>query len=51
MDGVYEQQPDGSLLFHPLPAPSDEDIAGGGSCAGRSRAAWGGSRGKNKISS
>jgi hypothetical protein len=27
MNGVYEQQPDGSLLFHPLPAPSDEDIA------------------------
>ena len=27
MDGVYAQQPDGNLLFHPLPAPSDEDIA------------------------
>jgi hypothetical protein len=27
MDGVYTKQPDGSLLFHPLPAPSDEDIA------------------------
>jgi hypothetical protein len=27
MDGVYAQQPDGSMLFHPLPAPSDEDIA------------------------
>ena len=27
MVGVYATQPDGSLLFHPLPAPSDEDIA------------------------
>jgi hypothetical protein len=27
MDGVYAQQPDGSVLFHPLPAPSDEDVA------------------------
>jgi len=27
MDGVYAEQPDASLLFHPLPAPSDEDIA------------------------
>jgi len=27
MDGVYAEQPGGSLLFHPLPAPSDEDIA------------------------
>jgi hypothetical protein len=27
MDGVYAEQPDGSLLFHPLPAPSDEDVA------------------------
>jgi len=27
MDGVYAEQPDGSLLFHPLSAPSDEDIA------------------------
>jgi hypothetical protein len=27
MDGVYAEQPDGNLLFHPLPAPSDEDIA------------------------
>jgi hypothetical protein len=27
MDGVYAEQPDGTLLFHPLPAPSDEDIA------------------------
>jgi hypothetical protein len=27
MDGIYAEQPDGSLLFHPLPAPSDEDIA------------------------
>ena len=27
MDGVYAEQPDGSMLFHPLPAPSDEDIA------------------------
>ena len=27
MDGVYAQQPDESMLFHPLPAPSDEDIA------------------------
>ena len=27
MDGVYAEQSDGSLLFHPLPAPSDEDIA------------------------
>ena len=26
-DGVYAQQPDGDLLFHPLPAPSDEDVA------------------------
>ena len=28
MDGVYAEQPDGTMLFHPLPAPSDEDIAG-----------------------
>jgi hypothetical protein len=27
MDGVYAKQSDGSMLFHPLPAPSDEDIA------------------------
>jgi len=27
MDGVYEEQSDGSMLFHPLPAPSDEDVA------------------------
>jgi hypothetical protein len=27
MDGVYAAQPDGTLLFHPLPAPSDENIA------------------------
>ena len=27
MDCVYAEQPDGSMLFHPLPAPSDEDIA------------------------
>ena len=27
LDGVYDQQPDGSLLFHPLPAPTDEDVA------------------------
>jgi hypothetical protein len=27
MDGVYAEQPDGNLLFHPLPAPRDEDIA------------------------
>ena len=27
MDGVYAEQSDESLLFHPLPAPSDEDIA------------------------
>jgi len=27
MDGLYAKQPDGSILFHPLPAPSDEDIA------------------------
>jgi hypothetical protein len=27
MDGVYAEQPDGSMLFHPLPAPSDENIA------------------------
>ncbi|HEY5284670.1 MAG TPA: transposase [Polyangia bacterium] len=27
LDGAYAEQPDGSLLFHPLPAPSDEDIA------------------------
>ena len=27
MDGLYAKQPDGSMLFHPLPAPSDEDIA------------------------
>lgn len=26
-DGVFATEPDGSLLFHPLPAPSDEDIA------------------------
>jgi len=27
MDGVYARQPDGSVLFHPLPAPGDEDVA------------------------
>ena len=27
LDGVYATQPDGGLLFHPLPAPSDEDVA------------------------
>ena len=27
MDGAYAEQPDRTLLFHPLPAPSDEDIA------------------------
>jgi len=27
LDGVYATQPDGKLLFHPLPAPSDEDVA------------------------
>jgi len=27
MNGVYVEQADGSMLFHPLPAPSDEDIA------------------------
>jgi len=27
MDGVYAEQPDGTMLFHPLPSPSDEDIA------------------------
>jgi len=25
-DGVWARQVDGSLLFHPLPAPSDEDV-------------------------
>jgi hypothetical protein len=27
MDGVYAEQTDGNLLFHPLPSPSDEDIS------------------------
>ena len=27
IDGVYAEQPDGSLLFHPLPAPTDDDVA------------------------
>ena len=27
LDGVYAQQPGGGMLFHPLPAPSDEDVA------------------------
>jgi hypothetical protein len=27
MDGVYAEQPDGTMLFHPLPTPSDEDVA------------------------
>jgi len=27
MDGVYAAERDGGMLFHPLPAPSDEDIA------------------------
>jgi Putative transposase/Transposase zinc-binding domain len=27
MDGVYAEQPDGTMLFHPLPAPADEDVA------------------------
>jgi hypothetical protein len=26
LDGVYAAQPDGGLLFHPLPAPTDEDV-------------------------
>ena len=26
-DGVWARQTDGTLLFHPLPAPSDEDVA------------------------
>ena len=27
LDGIYATQPDGGLLFHPLPAPGDEDVA------------------------
>jgi len=27
LDGVYATQRDGGLLFHPLPAPTDEDVA------------------------
>jgi len=27
VDGVWARRPDGSLLFHPIPAPSDEDVA------------------------
>jgi hypothetical protein len=27
VDGVWARQADGRLLFHPLPAPSDEDVA------------------------
>jgi hypothetical protein len=27
VDGVWARQADGSLLFHPLPAPNDEDVA------------------------
>jgi hypothetical protein len=27
IDGLYAEQPDGSLLFHPLPAPTDDDVA------------------------
>jgi hypothetical protein len=27
VDGVWEKQPDGNLLFHPMPAPSDKDVA------------------------
>jgi len=27
MDGVYAEQSDETMLFHPLPAPSDEDVA------------------------
>jgi len=27
IDGLFAEQPDGSLLFHPLPAPTDEDVA------------------------
>jgi hypothetical protein len=27
LDGVYARQADGTLLFHPLPAPADEDVA------------------------
>ena len=27
MDGVYAEQPDGTMLFHPLPAPAAEDVA------------------------
>jgi hypothetical protein len=27
VDGVWARQADGKLLFHPLPAPSDEDVA------------------------
>jgi Putative transposase len=27
MDGVYEIRPNGAALFHPVPAPSDEEVA------------------------
>ena len=27
VDGLYARQPDGKMLFHPLPAPTDEDVA------------------------
>jgi hypothetical protein len=27
LDGVHATRPDGSLLFHPLPAPTDQDVA------------------------
>ena len=27
IDGMYAKNPDGSVLFHPLPAPKDEDVA------------------------
>ena len=32
MDGVYVKQPAEIVLLHPLPAPSDEDIARLASC-------------------
>lgn len=33
LDGVYVRDAEGSLVFHPLPAPSAEEVAQVAACA------------------